>query len=225
MRGPDGFLPIDSPRFSTLGTEILQYMKALKWIGGVLVVLFLLGYFVGMPYLREQTKKQSPERIATYTERGFDLQVSYCSPSKKGREIFGGLVPYGEVWRTGANEPTTFTTGTAIELGFESLTEGDQSLQPGTYSLWTVPGPEKWTVIFNREVPDWGVTLSSLGRKTTRNPEADVLSIEVPVLNESEGGSEVIEDFTIEFVTPNGPESLFLRFAWDTVRVLVPIHP
>ena len=199
-------------------------MKALKWIVGILAALLLLVYFAGLPYLREQTKKHSPERSATYTERGFDLEVAYCSPSKKGREIFGGLVPYGEVWRTGANEPTTFRTGTAIELGFEPLTEGERSLQPGTYSVWTIPGPENWTVIFNREVPDWGVTLSSLGRKTTRNPSSDVLTLEVPVLQKSET-PEVIEDFTIDFVTPFGPESLFLEFAWDTVRVLVPIHP
>jgi hypothetical protein len=196
-------------------------MKLLKWIIGILAALVLLMYFVGMPYLREQTKKHSPERNVTYTEMGLDLQVTYCSPSKKGREIFGGLVPYGKVWRTGANEPTTFTTETAIELGVESLSEEGQTLPPGTYSLWTVPGPEKWTIIFNREVPDWGVTLSSLGRKTTRNPEADVLSLEARVMRDS----EIIEDFTIDFVTPNDPESLFLEFAWDTVRVLVPIHP
>lgn len=198
-------------------------MKALKWIVGILVILFLLGYFVGLPYLREQTKKHSPERTASYTERGFDLQVTYCSPSKKGREIFGGLVPYGKVWRTGANEPTTFTTGTAIHLGFGTQAEGDGTLEPGTYSLWTIPGPDQWTVIFNREVPDWGVTLSSLGRKTTRNPAADVLSLDVPVLRES-GRPEVVEAFTIDFATPNGPGALFLEFAWDTVRVLVPIH-
>jgi hypothetical protein len=196
-------------------------MKLLKWIIGILAALVLLVYFVGMPYLREQTKKHSPERKVTYTEMGLDLQVTYSSPSKKGREIFGGLVPYGKVWRTGANEPTTFTTETAIALGGVSSAENGQSLQPGTYSLWTVPGPERWTIIFNREVPDWGVTLSSLGRKTTRNPEADVLSLEAQVLS----NTEVIEEFTIDFVTPNDSESLFLEFAWDTVRVLVPIHP
>lgn len=200
-----------------------MHMKALKWIGGVLVVLFLLGYFIGLPYLREQTKKHSPERTAAYTERGFDLQVTYSSPSKKGREIFGGLVPYGKVWRTGANEPTTFTTGNAIRLGFETQAGGGQTLQPGTYSLWTIPGPDQWTIIFNREVPDWGVTLSSLGRNTTRNPAADVLSLEAPVLKKS-GTPEVVEAFTIDFANPNGPEALFLEFAWDTVRVLVPIY-
>ena len=59
-------------------------MKLLKWIIGILAALVVLMYFVGMPYLREQTKKHSPERNVTYTEMGLDLQVTYCSPSKKG---------------------------------------------------------------------------------------------------------------------------------------------
>ena len=161
-------------------------MKTLKWIVGILVALLVLGYFVGLPYLREQTKKQSPERIATYEEDGLTLKVTYCSPSKKGREIFGGLVPYGAVWRTGANEPTTFHTVTDL------IVEG-QALPAGDYSLWTIPGPQQWTVIFNRKIPDWGVTLSSLGRKTTRDPGADVLQVKVPVAPPAENGSECVQ--------------------------------
>lgn len=185
-------------------------MKTVKWILGILLVLVLLGYFVGMPLLREQTKKASPERTATFTERGFDLKATWCSPSKKGREIFGGLVPYDQVWRTGANEATTFATGTDL------VVEG-QPLPAGDYSLWTIPGPETWTVIFNREIPDWGVTLSSLGRETTRNPEADVLQVTVPVRER-----EVLEAFTIAFVTREG--EVFLSLAWDTTEVLVRLN-
>ena len=190
-------------------------MKVLKWIVGILVALLLLGYFVGFPYLREQTKKNSPERIATYEENGLTLKVTYCSPSKKGREIFGGLVPYGQVWRTGANEATTFHSATALEV------EG-QALPAGDYSLWTIPGPQQWTVIFNREIPDWGVTLSSLGRKTTRNPQADVLQVKVPVVQPAEGTPEFQENFLIDFDTRG--DALFLRFAWDTTQVLVRLN-
>lgn len=190
-------------------------MKALKWIVGILAALLLLGYFVGLPYLREQTKKQSPERIATFEEDGLTLKVTYCSPSKKGREIFGGLVPYGAVWRTGANEPTTFHSVTDL------VVEG-QALPAGDYSLWTIPGPQQWTVIFNREIPDWGVTLSSLGKKTTRDPQADVLQVKVPVVPPVEGGAEFHENFLIDFTTRG--EGLFLRFAWDTTQVLVRLN-
>ena len=190
-------------------------MKAFKWIVGILAALLLLGYFVGLPYLREQTKKASPERTATFTENGYDLKATYCSPSKKGREIFGGLVPYGQVWRTGANEATTFHSATALEVEGEALPAGD-------YSLWTIPGPEQWTVIFNREIPDWGVTLSSLGSKTTRNPKADVLQVKVPVQQPSGAEAEFHENFLIDFTTRG--EGLFLRFAWDTTEVLVRLN-
>ncbi len=190
-------------------------MKLLKWIVGILAALFLLGYFVGLPYLREQTKKHSPQQTATYAQNGLDLQVTYCSPSKKGREIFGGLVPYGQVWRTGANEPTTFHTGTDLKV------EG-QTLPAGDYSLWTIPGPKEWTVIFNREIPDWGVTLSSLGRKTTRDPKADVLQVTVPVLRAADGPPGFYENFVIEYVSQG--KQLFLKLAWDTTQVLVPLN-
>ncbi len=186
-------------------------MKVVKWIVIVLGLLALLFYFVGMPYLREQTKKNSPEKTATYAREGVDLAVTYSSPFKKGRGIFGELVPYNVVWRTGANEPTTFTTATDIEII-------DKPLAKGTYSLWTIPAPERWTVIFNSEVPDWGVTLSSGGRETTRNPEADVLQVEVPV----RGLPQPAENFTIEF--EEGQDQLYLSLSWDTTKVSVPVN-
>ena len=184
-------------------------MKALKWILGILVVLVLLVVFVGMPYARKQTKKHSPERTAVYQENGMDMAVAYCSPSKKGREIFGGLVPLDKVWRTGANEPTTFATTTDINMGGETL-------KAGTYSVWTVPGETQWKVILNDEIPDWGVTVSSMGRETTRNPEHDVMALMVPV----EKLNAVEEMFTIDFEENNG---LKLFFAWDMTKVSVPI--
>ncbi|MEJ2583801.1 MAG: DUF2911 domain-containing protein [Robiginitalea sp.] len=190
-------------------------MKALKWIVGILTALFLLGYFVGLPYLREQTKKYSPERTTTYRQNGFDLRTTYCSPAKKGRDIFGGLVPYGEVWRTGANGPTTFHTGTDL------MVEG-QALPAGDYSLWTIPGPDQWTVIFNKKIPDWGVTLSSLGRKTTRDPKADALQVTAPVLEGASGEPGFHENFLIDFITRE--EELFLRLAWDTTQVVVRLN-
>ena len=96
-------------------------MKTLKWIGGILIVLVLLFYFVGVPILREQTKKNSPEKTAHYEQDGLTLSVTFSSPSKKGRTIFGGLVPYGKVWRTGANEPTRFYTSTNLSVGGANL--------------------------------------------------------------------------------------------------------
>jgi hypothetical protein len=187
-------------------------MKLLKWIGGLLLVFVLLFYFVGMPLLKEQTKKISPEKTAYYEQNALTLSVTYSSPAKKGRIIFGELLPFGEVWRTGANEPTRFSTAT-------NLSVGGQNLQAGDYSLWTIPGERQWTVIFNREIPDWGVTLLSGGSETTRNPEADVLQIIVPV----EVLTEVVENFDIAFVSADTENSVYLQFSWDTTRIRVPL--
>ncbi|WP_297765925.1 DUF2911 domain-containing protein [uncultured Muriicola sp.] len=185
-------------------------MKALKWIIGILAVLALLFYFVAMPFLRTQTKKNSPETTTTYTEGGYDLLVNYSSPSKKDRVIFGELVPYDKVWRTGANEPTRFETKTDLMIM-------GKTLPAGNYSLWTKPKESNWTVIFNSEIPDWGATLSSGGSEATWNPETDVLTVEVPVINMTQSQ----ESFTISFEEYNG---LFLTFAWDTTKVQVPIN-
>ena len=148
----------------------------------------MLFFFVGMPYLKEQTKKNSPQKTVVYTKNGMDLTVKYSSPFKKGRVIFGDLVPYDTVWRTGANEPTTFTTNSKIYII-------DKELPAGTYSLWTVPGKESWRIIFNKNVPEWGVTIMSGGKETTRIPEEDAVTVTVPSINLL----ETVESFTINF--------------------------
>lgn len=175
----------------------------------MVAALLLLVVFVGMPYAREQTKKHSPQKTATLKEMGMDLSVSYSSPFKKDRVIFGELVPYDVVWRTGANEPTTFTTASSIKVI-------DKELPAGTYSLWAKPGKESWTIMFNDEVPDWGVTITSGGRDTTRDPEKDVVAVVVPVTKLSSAA----ESFTIDFETT---DMTYLTLFWDTTKVLVPI--
>jgi len=186
-------------------------MKILKWVAIVAAVLLLAYYFIAIPYFKEQTKKYSPQKTAVYEQQGFDLSVTYSSPFKKGREIFGGLVPYNAVWRTGANEPTTFTTGTAITIK-------DQQLPAGTYSLWTKPNPESWKILINEEVPDWGVTVSSRGQETSRDPAHDVLQLDAPVMTLPVPE----ESFTIDFEVDAG--QLYLSLFWDTTKVRVPIN-
>lgn len=185
-------------------------MKFLKWLLILIVVLAALFFTVGKPYLREQTKKHSPERISTYTQNGMDLSVKYSSPSRKGRIIFGELVPYNTVWRTGANEPTTFTSKTDIKVANENL-------PAGTYSLWTKPKLESWTVMFNKEVPEWGVTILSGGQKTTRDPNLDVVSVEVS----TEKLDAPQESFLIDF---EDSDQTYLTFSWDETKVQVPIN-
>ncbi len=77
------------------------------------------------------------------------ITIAYSQPGVKDREIFGKLVPYGKVWRTGANEATTFTTS-------KDITINGQKLAAGTYTLFTIPGEKEWTIIFNTEMGQWG---------------------------------------------------------------------
>ncbi len=184
-------------------------MKKLKWILLVVVAIIALVMFVGMPYMKEQTKKHSPQVTNAYTKNGMDLSVTYSSPSKKDRVIFGELVPYDVVWRTGANEPTKFTTGSDI-------TVIDKTLPAGTYSFWTKPGKESWEVIFNSEIADWGVTILSGGKETTRNPETDVVNIQVPV----ERTSSIQEKLNIGF---EEGEQVYLIVSWDQTKIKVPL--
>jgi len=83
------------------------------------------------------------------TVDGVSVVLDYGRPEVREREIWGGLVPWGEVWRTGANEATT------IELGADVLVEGE-SLPAGRYGLFTIPGEGEWTIIFNRVADQWG---------------------------------------------------------------------
>ena len=114
----------------------------------VLVVLTAAGV-VWFRNVQTETRKHSPVQTATLATPG--IEVMYCSPGVKDRAIFGGLVPYNEVWRTGANQPTTFDTQVALQIG-------ENTLEPGIYTLWTIPGEETWQVIWNSSMYPWGVS-------------------------------------------------------------------
>lgn len=98
----------------------------------------------------DPAKRPSPPATATGKIGKANVTVAYSSPSVKGRTIWGSpLVPYGQVWRAGANEATTFTTD-------QPLTVEGQTLPAGTYSLFTIPTEKQWTVIFNKTSQQWG---------------------------------------------------------------------
>jgi hypothetical protein len=142
-----------------------------------------------------------------YRGDGLEMSVTYSRPSKRGRDIFGGLVPYDQVWRTGANEATTFTTD-------QDLSVGGKPLPAGTYTLWTIPRPANWTVIFNDRTYGWGVNFEG---KPSREPEADVASIDVPARQLT----DTVEQFTIRF---DGDAPVHMILEWDLVQVEVPLE-
>lgn len=91
----------------------------------------------------------SPAATASVTLNGHDVTIKYNAPSMRGRKIMGELVPYGKVWRTGANPATTLITAATLQIG--TLT-----LPAGTYTLYTLPSAEKWLLIVNKQTGQWG---------------------------------------------------------------------
>ncbi len=180
--------------------------KILKW-GLIVIAVLAAGLFIAFQVLQSQTKKHSPEETVEYRQGEIQFHVYYNRPYKKGREIFGGLVPYGEVWRTGANEATTFATNVDLRID-------GKELPAGRYTLWTIPGPDAWTVIFNGKLYGWGV---GWGGKASRDPGADILEVRVPV----ETLSTPVEQFTIAF---EGDNPAALTLSWDRTRVAVPLR-
>ena len=112
----------------------------------------------------DKSKRPSPPAVAKGVIDGSDIVINYSSPAVKGRMIWGGLVPYGKVWRTGANEATVFETSKDIVLS-------GQTLPAGKYALFTIPGENEWTLIFNSEWNQWGAF--------KYNKEKDVLRLNV----------------------------------------------
>jgi hypothetical protein len=144
-------------------------------------------------------QQASPRDTARATVAGASVLVDYGRPSMRGRAIFAadGLVPYGKVWRTGANAATTLVTSAPIRVG-------DTPLPAGTYTLYTVPGPESWQLVINRQTGQWGTEYDQ-SQDLARVP-MQVTKLAAPV-----------EQFTIAVE----PAALVMR--WDTVQASVPL--
>jgi opacity protein-like surface antigen len=125
----------------------------------------------------DKSKRPSPPAKAEGTVDGAKIVIDYSQPSVKGRKIFGGLEPYGQVWRTGANETTTFEVSKDVKV------EG-KTLAKGKYALFTIPGEKEWTVIFNKTIK-WGAY--------DYKEAEDVLRVKVPAGKTK----SLVEKFTI----------------------------
>jgi hypothetical protein len=131
------------------------------------------------------------------------VRVTYSRPPKKDREVFGKLVPYNQVWRVGANE--------APEIKFyQDVTIQGKAVKAGTYSLFTIPNANEWTIILNSDLDVWGAY--------SYNQAQDVLRVNVPVKK----SETVIEDFSIKFRKGKDKEAIMMM-GWDTILVEVPI--
>lgn len=143
---------------------------------------------------KDKSKRPSPPAQVTEKIGNATVTIDYSQPSKKERDIFGGLVPYGQVWRTGANEATW------IEVSADVTVQG-QTLKAGKYGLFTVPGEKEWTIIFNSTWDQWG----SSGYAES----ADVLRVKAKASSTS-----ATEKFSI-FLAKSG----VVTISWDQTKV------
>ncbi len=131
------------------------------------------------------------------------IELTYSRPGAKGRKIFGDLVPFNKIWRTGANAATIIRFSEPVEIK-------GKRIDTGSYALYTIPGAESWEIILNKGIKNWGVD----GYKETD----DVVRIKVdPIKTESK-----IETFTMQF-TDIKPESCELHIMWEKTAVAIPI--
>jgi len=161
---------------------------------------------VSVNALAQDAVKPRPSPLAIVSSRYKDtyIKITYSQPHKRGRSIFGSIVPFGQVWRTGANEATELTINRDIKInGIE--------LKAGTYSLFTIPEKEKWTIILNSDLGLWGAY--------NYNPVMDVLKFDVPVTMVTDF---VYEAFSILIDPKNSRADLIL--AWDKTKVVIPLQ-
>lgn len=150
-----------------------------------------------------QERRASPLNVVSSRYKDTYIKTVYGQPEKKGRKIFGDLVPFNQVWRTGANEATEITITTDLLIN-------KNELKAGTYSLFTIPKQDNWTIIINSDLGLWG--------SYNYNPKRDVFRFEVPTLPTE----EVMEAFTIGIDPRNEQADIFIH--WDRTKVLIPVH-
>jgi len=152
-----------------------------------------------------QTSKSRPSPAASATcdlGGGKTITTDYSSPRMKGRKIFGGLVPFGEVWRTGANGATTFVTSADVVVG-------GKTVPAGSYTIFTVPAADKWTLIVNKKTGEPGIPYKYESDELAR------VDMQVSEL------TSPLENFTITY--DKSGNGCTMRIDWETTRASVDI--
>lgn len=153
----------------------------------------------------EEAKKKKPLSPPATTEAkigGKNITINYNAPSKRERVIMGELVPYGQLWRTGANAATTLTTDGDLMIG-------SVHVPAGSYSLYTIPGEKEWTLIINKQTGQWGTehdAAQDLGRTTMKVARV----------------KDMVETFAID-LKPAGSKSGTLSLTWENTTATVPV--
>src|SRR6266704_3685528 len=166
-------------------------------------VLFILAVCISMSAQQDKSQRPSPPAQAQCKfSDGKTITVDYSSPRVKGRKIFGDLVPYGEVWRTGANEAAAFVSTAALNV------EG-KDVPAGSYTIFTVPSQDKWTLIMSKHTGEWGIPYKYESEELARVPMSVAKT------------SGPVENFTIAF--DQGGGSCTMKISWESTEASVKI--
>ena len=168
--------------------------------------ILLLSAIFCYSFISGQIKTPQPSPTATITQKVgvSNISVEYSRPGAKGREIFGGLVSYGKMWRTGANKATKITFN-------ENCVFGGAKVKKGSYSLFTIPGEKEWTVVLNKDTELWGVG--------EYDEENQVCSIVAKAINTK----DFTESFTIDFGTFQS-FSAIMSLKWANTKIDIKIE-
>ncbi len=164
-------------------------------------IAFVIGIIFTLTLFTACQKRPSPPASATCDlGGGKTIRTNYSSPRMKGRSIYGDLVPFGEVWRAGANEATTFVTSSDV------VVDG-KTVPAGSYTIFTVPAADKWVLIINKKTGEWGIPYKYESDELAR-VDMTVSKLPTPV-----------ENFTIGY--DKSASGCTLRMDWETTRASV----
>jgi Protein of unknown function (DUF2911) len=176
-------------------------MKKLLVISGVLSLMLVCSFVVTAQ--QDKSKRPSPPAQAKWDlGGGKSVTIDYGSPRTKGRKIYGELVPFGQVWRTGANEATTLVTPV-------DLTIGSTTVAAGSYTIFTLPNKDKWTLIISKKTGEWGTDYPGQANDLAR------IDMKVSAL------PSPVENFTISFEKAGNGANL--NIDWEITRASVAV--
>jgi hypothetical protein len=168
-----------------------------KRIALVTGLIFALSIFAAC-----QGKPSPPATASCDLSGAKSIKTAYSSPRMKGRKIYGDLVPFGQVWRTGANEATTFVASSDVVVG-------GKAVPAGSYTIFTVPEADKWMLIINKKTGEWGIPYKYESDELAR---VDMKVSKLP---------SPVENFTISYAKSGS--GCTLQIDWDTTRASVDI--
>jgi hypothetical protein len=174
-------------------------MKTISVMFGVLSLVLGCAFVVAAQ--QDKSKRPSPPAQATWDlGGGKSVTVDYGSPRAKGRKIYGELVPFGQVWRTGANEATALVTPVDLMIG-------GTTVPAGSYTIFTIPNKDKWTLVISKKTGEWGTDYPGQANDLAR-VDMKVSALPSPV-----------ENFTISFEKAGSGATLHMD--WETTRASV----